>query len=53
MGDARHGELAVCRSVMLTALDVTHGDRILVERRDALVIRYVLPRHVPHLPPED
>ena len=46
------GELAVCRSVMLTALDVTHGDRVVVEQRDALVIRFVLPRPVP-FPPED
>jgi hypothetical protein len=46
------GELAVCRSVMLTALDVTHGDRIVVEQRDALVIRFVLPRPIPY-PPED
>ena len=50
--DAFRGELAVCRSVMLTALDVTHGDRIVVEQRDALVIRFVLPRPIPY-PPED
>lgn len=50
--DAFRGELAVCRSVILTALDVTHGDRIVVEQRDALVVRFVLPRPIPY-PPED
>ena len=47
------GHLAICRSVMLTTLDVTHGDRILVEHPEALVIRFVLPRPGFSLPPED
>ena len=47
------GYLAICRSVMLTTLDVTHGDRILVEHPEALVIRFVLPRRGLSLPPED
>lgn len=46
------GQLAVCRSVMLTALNVTHGDRILVEQREALVIRFILPRPGPSEPPD-
>ena len=46
------GQLAVCRSVMLTALNVTHGDRILVEQPEALVIRFVLPRPGPFQPPD-
>jgi len=51
--DTFSGELAVCRSVILTALNVTHGDRILVEHREALVIRFILPRPVPYQAPED
>jgi hypothetical protein len=50
--DALRGDLAICRSVMLTALDVTHGDRIVVEHRDALVVRFLLPRRIQQ-PPED
>lgn len=46
------GHFAVCRSVMFTALNVTHGDCILVERPEALVIRFVLPRPGPYQPPD-
>jgi hypothetical protein len=47
------GQLAVCRSVLLTALNVSHGDSILVEQPDAFLVRFVLPRPGPTPPPED
>jgi len=46
------GQLAVCRSVMLTALNVSHGDRILVDHPEDLAIRFVLPRPGPPQPPD-
>jgi len=50
--EEHRGQFAVCRSVMLTALNVTHGDRILVEHPDVLVIRFVSPRPGPCQPPD-
>ena len=38
------GRLAVCRSVMLTSIDLALGDRVLVDHAGELVIRFVLPR---------
>jgi hypothetical protein len=50
--DEFRGQFAICRTVMLMALDVTHGDCILVEHQEALEIRFVLPRPGPSQPPD-
>jgi hypothetical protein len=50
--DEFRGQIAICRSVILTALNVTHGDRIVIEHQEALVIRFLLPRPGPSQPPD-
>ena len=48
--DFSPGRLAVCESVMLTSLDLSRGDQVLVNHPEDLRIRFVLPRHTSSSP---